>query len=99
MDRQANIAVIILTYNESRHLPRALVSIKGFAREIFVIDSFSTDDTVEIARAAGLRSCSTRSSARHNNSTGLSITRRSPQTGSCGSTRMKSLKATWRKKL
>lgn len=54
MDSKANIAVIILTYNESRHLPRALNSIRGFAREIFVIDSFSTDDTIEIARAAGV---------------------------------------------
>jgi len=53
MDSQANIAVIILTYNESRHLPRALGSISGFAREIFVIDSFSTDDTVDIAAFSG----------------------------------------------
>src|SRR3954447_21045032 len=53
MGRQANIAVIILTFNETRHLPRAIRSISGFAREIFVIDSFSTDDTVEIARANG----------------------------------------------
>jgi glycosyltransferase involved in cell wall biosynthesis len=53
MDRQANIAVIILTFNETRHLSRAISSVRGFAREIFIIDSFSTDDTVEIARAAG----------------------------------------------
>jgi glycosyltransferase involved in cell wall biosynthesis len=53
MKSQANIAVIILTFNETRHLPRALSSIGGLAREIFVIDSFSTDDTVEIAREAG----------------------------------------------
>jgi glycosyltransferase involved in cell wall biosynthesis len=53
MNANANIAVIILTYNESLHLPRALVHIRGFAREIFVIDSFSTDDTVELAKAGG----------------------------------------------
>jgi len=53
MDSKANIAVIILTFNETRHLARAIGSISGFAREIFVIDSFSTDDTVEIARTAG----------------------------------------------
>jgi glycosyltransferase involved in cell wall biosynthesis len=53
MESQANIAVIILTYNESLHLRRALGHISAFAREIFVIDSFSTDDTVEIARTAG----------------------------------------------
>ncbi|MBS1801929.1 MAG: glycosyltransferase family 2 protein [Acidobacteria bacterium] len=53
MDSHASIAVIILTYNESRHLPRALASISGFAQEVIVVDSFSTDDTVAIAKAAG----------------------------------------------
>lgn len=51
--QEANIAVVILTYNESIHLPRALDHIRSFAREIFVIDSFSTDDTVELAKAGG----------------------------------------------
>jgi len=53
VDSQFSVAVIILTYNESRHLPRALNSVAGFAHEIFVIDSFSTDDTVELAKSAG----------------------------------------------
>ena len=53
MNQKANIAVIILTYNEAIHLPRALDHIRDFAREIFVIDSFSTDATVELARADG----------------------------------------------
>lgn len=52
MDSHADIAVIILTYNESRHLARALSSI-GFAREVFVIDSFSTDETVALAKSGG----------------------------------------------
>jgi glycosyltransferase involved in cell wall biosynthesis len=53
MNTEANIAIIILTYNESVHLPRALEHTRGFAREIFVIDSFSTDNTVELAKAGG----------------------------------------------
>jgi glycosyltransferase involved in cell wall biosynthesis len=53
MTDRPNIAVIILTYNESIHLPRALDHIRIFAREIFVIDSYSTDDTVGLARAGG----------------------------------------------
>ena len=53
MNVKANISIIILTYNESAHLARALEHIKGFAREIFVIDSFSTDNTVELAKAGG----------------------------------------------
>lgn len=53
MDERPSIAVVILTYNESIHLPRALYHVRGFAKEIFVIDSFSTDNTVELARAGG----------------------------------------------
>ncbi|UWU67627.1 glycosyltransferase family 2 protein [Bradyrhizobium sp. NC92] len=44
------LAVIILTYNEERHLDRALKSIADVASEIIIVDSFSTDGTVEIAR-------------------------------------------------
>lgn len=53
MAGKADIAVIILTYNETLHLQRALTHIAGFAQQIFVIDSYSTDDTLEIARAFG----------------------------------------------
>ena len=53
MNQKANIAVIILAYNEAIHLPRALNDIHDFARETFVIDSFSTDNTVELAKAGG----------------------------------------------
>lgn len=48
-----DIAVVILTFNESIHIRRALESIRPFCKEIFVIDSFSTDDTLEICRSAG----------------------------------------------
>jgi glycosyltransferase involved in cell wall biosynthesis len=53
MSDQPSTAVIILAFNESIHLTRALDHIRGFAREIFVIDSFSTDNKVELARAGG----------------------------------------------
>ncbi|KRQ17376.1 glycosyltransferase family 2 protein [Bradyrhizobium manausense] len=49
----ADLAVIILTHNESIHLERALTHVKGIASEIFVVDSFSTDTTVDIANAFG----------------------------------------------
>ncbi|WP_027524867.1 glycosyltransferase family 2 protein [Bradyrhizobium sp. Ec3.3] len=49
----AELAVIILTHNESIHLERALQHIKKIANEIFVVDSFSTDNTVEIAESFG----------------------------------------------
>jgi glycosyltransferase involved in cell wall biosynthesis len=47
------LAVVILTYNEERHIARALDSVATIATEIFVIDSFSTDRTAELARARG----------------------------------------------
>ncbi len=49
----SGLAIIILTYNERLHIVRAIGSIKDFAAEIFVIDSYSTDDTVEIAKTHG----------------------------------------------
>lgn len=51
--KPVSLAVIILTYNEERHLPRAIESILSIASEIYVIDSLSTDATVEIARSYG----------------------------------------------
>ncbi|MGD5699726.1 glycosyltransferase, partial [Xanthomonas citri pv. citri] len=48
-----SLAVVILTYNEERHIARALASIAGIATEVFVVDSFSTDRTVELARTHG----------------------------------------------
>ena len=48
-----SLAVVILTFNEEKHIERALASVHGMAKEIFVIDSFSTDATVELAHAKG----------------------------------------------
>jgi glycosyltransferase involved in cell wall biosynthesis len=45
-----SIAVVILTFNEEANLPAAIDSVCGWASEIFVVDSYSTDRTVEIAR-------------------------------------------------
>ena len=48
-----SLAVIILTLNEERHIARALNSVASLASELFVVDSFSTDRTVELAREQG----------------------------------------------
>lgn len=50
MSEKSSIAVVILAYNESIHLPRALDHVRTFAKEICVIDSFSTDDPVNLVR-------------------------------------------------
>jgi glycosyltransferase involved in cell wall biosynthesis len=48
----AQISILILTRNEERDLPGALESV-AWSDDIHVFDSFSTDRTLEIARAAG----------------------------------------------
>lgn len=45
-----DITAIILTYNEEIHIRRCLENITPIVKEIFIIDSFSTDRTLEIAR-------------------------------------------------
>ena len=47
------VAVIVLTFNEERNLPACLDSVAGWAAQIFIVDSGSTDRTVHIARARG----------------------------------------------
>jgi len=51
--QKAVLSVIILTYNEEANLPACLKSLRGLECEVFVVDSGSTDRTVEIAKAAG----------------------------------------------
>jgi len=45
-----DITAIILTYNEEKHIKRCILSIKKFVKKIIIIDSFSTDKTLEIAK-------------------------------------------------
>ncbi len=49
----ADITILILTKNEEDNLPKALASVRAFAKRVVVVDSGSTDRTLEIARAAG----------------------------------------------
>lgn len=48
-----NLTVVILTYNESQHIGRCIESIKGIASDIFILDSFSTDNTLAIGESLG----------------------------------------------
>jgi len=48
------LSVVLVTLNEAANLPRTLTSVR-FANEIVVLDSGSTDATVEIAEAMGAR--------------------------------------------
>jgi len=48
-----SLSVVIITFNEERNIERCLDSIKTIADETIVLDSFSTDKTVEIAKKKG----------------------------------------------
>ena len=47
------LSVVVITRNEVDNLPRLLDAVRGWADEIVVFDSGSTDGTVAIAEAAG----------------------------------------------
>ncbi len=49
------LVAIILTLNEAQHLPRCLASLEGVVEQVLVADSYSTDDTLSIAKAHGAR--------------------------------------------
>jgi glycosyltransferase involved in cell wall biosynthesis len=49
------ISAVLITLNEERRLARALESLAGIADEILVVDSGSTDRTVEISEQHGAR--------------------------------------------
>lgn len=51
-DRPVELAVVILTKNEARHIGECIATL-GFADRIVVSDSYSTDGTVEIAQQGG----------------------------------------------
>lgn len=49
------ITVVVLTKNESETIGGAIASVAGAFDEVVVLDSFSTDNTVELAGRAGVR--------------------------------------------
>jgi len=48
-----NITTIILTHNENLHIERCIKSLLPFSKNIFIVDSFSTDNTIQIANSLG----------------------------------------------
>jgi hypothetical protein len=51
----APVAVVLITLNEAHHLNGVLENLSGWAQEVFVVDSYSRDDTVGIALSHGAR--------------------------------------------
>ena len=49
------ISAVIITSNEERNIERCLRSLSGVVEEIIVVDTHSTDGTIEICRQYGVR--------------------------------------------
>jgi len=49
------ISTVIITYNEEKHIARCLASVEEISDEILIIDSHSSDRTVEIAKEFGAK--------------------------------------------
>lgn len=51
----ADISVIILTFNEEMHIERCINSVKSITDQIFIVDSFSSDNTTNLAQKFNAR--------------------------------------------
>lgn len=50
----APLAVVMISLNEGHNLRDTLENLKGFAQEVFLVDSYSVDDTIDIALEYGI---------------------------------------------
>ncbi|MEA3369347.1 MAG: glycosyltransferase family 2 protein [Candidatus Ratteibacteria bacterium] len=50
MEEKAAVSALIITYNAERFIRGCLESVKGWVNEIILVDMFSSDRTIEIAR-------------------------------------------------
>jgi|CXWL01.1.fsa_nt_gi glycosyltransferase involved in cell wall biosynthesis len=50
-----DISVIILTHNEELHIERCIKNLQPLAQHIFIVDSFSTDKTLQIVESLGAK--------------------------------------------
>lgn len=50
----APVAVVMISLNEAHNMEAVLENLKGWAQEVFLVDSYSADDTVDIALRHGV---------------------------------------------
>jgi len=50
-----DISIILLTYNEQLHIERCIINLLPIAKHIFIVDSYSTDKTIQIAESLGAK--------------------------------------------
>ena len=53
MSDKVNLTVVILTLNEEVHISNSINNVVNWAKDVFILDSFSTDRTCEIAKELG----------------------------------------------
>lgn len=53
--QKSSLTAIILTYQEEQHIERCIASLSGLVDEVFVVDSYSTDNTVKLATELGAK--------------------------------------------
>ena len=51
---QAPVAVVMISLNEGHNMEAVLENLKGWAQEVFLVDSYSKDNTVDIALRYGV---------------------------------------------
>ena len=51
----APVAVVMISLNEAHNLEAVLQNLSGWAQEVFLVDSYSADDTIDIALKHGLQ--------------------------------------------
>ena len=54
-NKKSGLAVLMITRNEAYHIGKAIDNIKDIATEIIVVDSGSSDETVQIAKSKGAK--------------------------------------------
>lgn len=52
--KKAPVAIIMLSLNEGHNMEAVLDNIQDWANEVFLVDSYSTDDTIDIALKRGV---------------------------------------------
>lgn len=50
-----DLSVVILTFNEEKHIERCIENAQRISNNIFLVDSFSTDKTISIAKSLGAK--------------------------------------------
>src|ERR1044071_4850288 len=48
------VAIVMISANEAHNMESVLANIAGWAQEVHLVDSYSTDDTVSIAQRNGV---------------------------------------------